>query len=31
MKIDTGELTKSKIRKGLRMIYEHYRKGGVIK
>lgn len=31
MKIDTGALTKGKIRKGLKMIYEHYRKGGVIK
>ena len=30
-KIDTGVLTKGKIRKGLKMIYEHYRKGGVIK
>lgn len=31
MKVDTGVLTKGKIRKGLKRIYEHYREGGYFK
>ena len=31
VRIATGVLTKGKIRKGLKMIYEHYVKGGLIK